>query len=95
MSGLSTYNNKGIEQNNYISNDDVADSNKSNFETKTTKEPIIHNIPKDDDDMRAQLRKAANSSSDYSDPLHILKIRFAKGEISSEEYEQMRKIIES
>ena len=45
--------------------------------------------------MRAQLRKAANSSSEYTDPLHILKIRFAKGEISSEEYEQMRKIIES
>ena len=77
MSGLSTYNNKGIEQNNYISNDDVADSNKSNFETKTTKEPIIHNIPKDDDDMRAQLRKAAT-------PPLIIAIRFTYSRLGSQ-----------
>ena len=29
------------------------------------------------------------------DPLNILKIRLAKGQITKEEYEEMRKIIES
>ena len=28
-------------------------------------------------------------------PTHILKVRFAKGEISKEEYEEMRKVLES
>jgi uncharacterized membrane protein len=35
-----------------------------------------------------------NNSSD-DNPLRILQIRFAKGEISKEEYEEMRKTLES
>lgn len=33
-------------------------------------------------------------SADYN-PLQILKMRFAKGEITKEEYEEMRKLLES
>jgi uncharacterized membrane protein len=36
--------------------------------------------------------KVSNSDDN---PLRILQIRFAKGEISKEEYEEMRKILES
>jgi hypothetical protein len=35
-----------------------------------------------------------HNDNDNDDPLHILKIRFAKGEISKEEYEKMRKMLE-
>jgi hypothetical protein len=36
----------------------------------------------------------AEKSRDDIDPLHILKVRFAKGEISKEQYEEMRKLLE-
>jgi Short C-terminal domain len=35
------------------------------------------------------------NNPEISNPLHILKIRFAKGEINKEEYEEMRKMLES
>jgi len=37
----------------------------------------------------------AKTNNSSEDPLHILKIRLAKGEISKEEYEEMGKMIES
>jgi uncharacterized membrane protein len=33
--------------------------------------------------------------SQTENPLHILKLRLAKGEITEEEYEEMRKLVES
>jgi uncharacterized membrane protein len=32
---------------------------------------------------------------DNTDPLYILKVRFARGEITKEQYEEMRKLLES
>ncbi|MGA7370590.1 MAG: SHOCT domain-containing protein [Nitrososphaeraceae archaeon] len=37
----------------------------------------------------------SNAQNVNSDPLKILKLRFAKGEITREEYEEMRKMLES
>jgi uncharacterized membrane protein len=34
------------------------------------------------------------STPDIDDPLKVLKIRFAKGEITKEQYEEMRKTLE-
>jgi uncharacterized membrane protein len=34
------------------------------------------------------------SSPDIDDPLKVLKIRFAEGEITKEQYEDMRKVLE-
>jgi hypothetical protein len=42
----------------------------------------------------SQMENPANNT-EISNPLHILKIRFAKGEINKEEYEEMRKTLES
>jgi uncharacterized membrane protein len=39
----------------------------------------------------AVLNKSAIIGTD--DPLHILKIRFAKGEISKEEYQEMKRLL--
>lgn len=39
--------------------------------------------------------KPINTSGNNDDPLHVLKLRFAKGEITKEEYEDMRKMLES
>ena len=50
-------------------------------------------IPKDN--AATAISKPAKMSNSDDNPLHILQIRFAKGEISKEEYEEMRKIIES
>src|SRR5919198_1058268 len=36
-----------------------------------------------------------DKTKDNANPLHILKIRFAKGEITKEQYEEMRKMLES
>jgi uncharacterized membrane protein len=35
------------------------------------------------------------TDDDKDDPIAVLKLRFAKGEISKREYEEMRKMIES
>jgi len=35
------------------------------------------------------------TDDDKDDPIAVLKLRFAKGEISKKEYEEMRKMIES
>jgi hypothetical protein len=40
-------------------------------------------------------RGTLKKDGDNDDPLYILKIRLAKGEITKAEYEEMRKIIES
>ena len=40
-----------------------------------------------------RMKKEKNTSSD-DDPLKILKVRFAKGEISKEEYEEMKSTLE-
>jgi hypothetical protein len=41
-----------------------------------------------------EINKSGDNDNDNVNPLHILKIRFAKGEISKEEYEEMRKMLE-
>jgi uncharacterized membrane protein len=44
----------------------------------------------------SQVENSPNVSQEKTDePLRILKIRLAKGEITKEEYEEMREIIES
>jgi Short C-terminal domain len=51
---------------------------------------------KNDVSQRLEVHTSNNESSQTSDdPVKILKLRFAKGEISKEEYEEMRKVIES
>jgi len=62
-------------------------------------------IPKDAASVNADLSRSDNNTKDpinheavlspkIDDPLKILKIRFAKGEISKEQYEEMRKMLE-
>lgn len=41
------------------------------------------------------LKHGPVSSPTIDDPLKVLKLRFAKGEITKEEYEEMRKMLES
>jgi hypothetical protein len=48
-----------------------------------------------DDNTIPQLNKIDKPDDDNDNPLHLLKIRLAKGEINKEEYEEMRKMIES
>jgi uncharacterized membrane protein len=43
------------------------------------------------DSMNTYKPAEINESDD--DPIHILKVRFAKGEISKEEYEEVRKTL--
>ena len=37
--------------------------------------------------------KSANSFTEKEDPKHILDVRFAKGEISKAEYEEMKQVL--
>jgi len=58
----------------------------------------IEAIPKDDAEellnfIYERMKGKENSSPD-EDPLKILKVRFAKGEISKEEYEEMKSVLE-
>jgi hypothetical protein len=46
-----------------------------------------------DNNIRQPPNKKPISSQDIDDPLKILKIRFAKGEITKEQYEDMRKML--
>jgi hypothetical protein len=48
-----------------------------------------------DNNTTQPLNQKAMSSPKIDDPLKILKIRFARGEITKEEYEEMRKLLES
>jgi hypothetical protein len=41
------------------------------------------------------VNKKIQTDDDKDDPITVLKLRFAKGEITKEEYEEMRKTIES
>jgi hypothetical protein len=50
-------------------------------------------IPKDN--AVTAISKPTEISNSDDNPLRILKVRFAKGEISKEEYEEMRKMLES
>ena len=51
---------------------------------------------REDNDAAAITTSAPTQVNTYDDdPLHILKIRFAKGEISRQEYEEMKKMLES
>jgi uncharacterized membrane protein len=43
---------------------------------------------------RAAKSKSGSVADETNNPLHILKVRFAKGEIRREEYEEMRKLLE-
>jgi Short C-terminal domain len=81
-----------IEENS-ISNDNVFDSNKSKSESKITTVQN-QNISEDNDNNRPRLGEVQNSTDDNNNPLRILKVRFAKGEISKEEYEEMRKMLQ-
>jgi len=40
---------------------------------------------------RANVPKSLSTAADHDDPLKVLKLRYAKGEITKEEYEQMRR----
>ena len=62
-------------------------------------------IPQDAASVNADLSRADNNATqpfnqeevslqNIDDPLKILKIRFAKGEITKEQYEDMRKMLE-
>jgi len=51
---------------------------------------------KKDSSMSVQEQSKTNEQANKNDdPLHIAKLRFAKGEIAKEEYEEMRKMLES
>jgi hypothetical protein len=74
------------------SNDNILDSNKSKSKNKTTTVQNQNNF-EDNDNNRPRLEQVQNYTDD-NNPLHILKIRFAKGEISKQEYEEMRKMLQ-
>ncbi len=44
---------------------------------------------------KIQTKQPPASSPNIDDPLKVLKIRFAKGEIAKEQYEEMQKMLES
>jgi hypothetical protein len=76
----------------YESNERIAtDSNTfqpritSNDKLKLSDNSVVSHLTKID---------KPSKNDDNSSPLHILKIRLAKGEISKEEYEEMRKMLE-
>ena len=50
---------------------------------------------KADNNRKQPLNQESVSSPNIDDPLKVLKIRFAKGEITKEQYEEMRKTLES
>lgn len=53
-------------------------------------------IPPDSkENIATAIRSPAEMSNTADSPLRILQIRFAKGEISKEEYEEMRKMFET
>ncbi len=59
----------------------------------------IEAIPKDEAEdlvklIYEKMKEKRGSSPDDDDPLTILKKRFAKGEISKEEYEEMKSVLE-
>ena len=41
-----------------------------------------------------KIKERKNPSSNDDDPLKILKVRFAKGEISKEEYDEIESVLE-
>jgi hypothetical protein len=47
------------------------------------------------DNIKQPLNQESASSPNIDDPLKVLKLRFAKGEITKEQYEEMRKMLES
>ena len=47
-----------------------------------------------DNNTKQPSNQKPTSSPDIDDPLKVLKIRFAKGEITKEQYEEMQKILE-
>ena len=49
----------------------------------------------DFEEILTKPKKFKKSTNSADDPLQVLKLRFAKGEISKEEYEEMRKILDS
>jgi len=60
---------------------------------------LIEAIPKKDAEellkiIYDRIHKKKNSTSNDDDPLKILKIRFAKGEITKEEYDEMKSMLE-
>jgi len=66
-------------------------------DVKQQKLPQSQTIPIEtpEDDLAATSPKPGELSNSGDDPLRILQIRFAKGEITKEEYEEMRKMLES
>jgi uncharacterized membrane protein len=46
-----------------------------------------------DNNTRQQSNQKPISSRDNNDPIRVLKIRFAKGQITKEQYEEMRKAL--
>jgi hypothetical protein len=58
-------------------------------------ESQITSIEASKDNAVTAISKPTKVSNSDDNPLRILQIRFAKGEISKEEYEEMRKILES
>jgi Short C-terminal domain len=73
--------------------DNVFGSNESKSKFKKTATIQDQHISEDNDDVRPRPAEAQNSV-DNNNPLRILQIRFAKGEISKEEYEEMRKMLQ-
>jgi hypothetical protein len=47
-----------------------------------------------DNNIKQPSNQKPTSSPDIDDPLRVLKMRFAKGEITKEQYEDMRKMLE-
>jgi hypothetical protein len=52
----------------------------------------MSNVDFQEQDLRKVMSRSVLAGAD--DPVHILKIRFARGEINKEEYQEMRKLLE-
>ena len=72
------------------SNEDGKISSRTGLHLSNSKR--IPNAGFQEQDLQRIMSKSVLSGVD--DPVHILKIRFARGEINKEEYQEMRKLLE-
>lgn len=79
LAGNETNTQKSLQKN-------ITKSETNVYLDKTSVDSHVSELP--------EMEKSGDNDNGDVDPLRILRIRFAKGEINKEEYEEMRKMLE-